>query len=424
MRKHLTRRAGANAVAPYAISGLGGPYAISGLGGMGKTDLAVEYAHAHRGEYDLVWWVSADYPWLINSGLAALAPRLDLPTAGRTDEVVAAAVLEALRRGEPYRRWLLVFEHADQPETLRDFMPRGPGHILIVSRNHRWQGRADTLELGVLPREESLEVLDRRVPGIPERSADRLAEELGDLPLAIQLAGAFQAESGILADEYLASLSDETRKLLADDPPSGHYVPLAAAFEITFAELRAHLPKALGLLRLCAFFGSEPIGVDLLGKGVSILDPELYPTNREMLFRAMRDVGRYGLARIDGRAGTIQVPKMITILVRDGFAEAEYAATRHDVHRLLAGADPGRPDDPQSRPAYRKLLPYFLPSDIIRCGDPAVRPFILNFFDFLSVSGYSLGERADEVIERWAAAAGPADPHVSALTAIKARDAG
>ncbi len=185
LREHLTKDSTTTAVLQHALYG---------LGGVGKTQLAMEYAYRFQGEYEVVWWISADQPSLIRSTLASLAPHLELPATGRTDEAVAA-VLDALRRGEPYRRWLLVFDNADQPETLQDFMPPGPGHVLITSRNHRWERTIYTIEVDVFSRAESLEFLHRRMSGITDSDADRLAEELGDVPLALEQAGKLRAEN-------------------------------------------------------------------------------------------------------------------------------------------------------------------------------------------------------------------------------------
>src|SRR5215204_1927017 len=175
-----------------------------GLGGVGKTQLAVEYAYRHAWDYQVVWWIPADQPVLVRSALAALAPRLGLTgIAPERVEDAVRAVLESLRRGDPYSRWLLIFDNADQPETIRDLMPNGPGDVLVTSRNHRWQSLVDTVEVDVFTRRESLEFLKRRVPGGDERGSGRLAEELGDLPLALEQAGALQAETGMSAAEYL-----------------------------------------------------------------------------------------------------------------------------------------------------------------------------------------------------------------------------
>src|SRR4029077_14852568 len=120
------------------------------------------------------------------------------------------AVLDALRRGEPYTRWLLIFDNADQPEEPLPFVPiTGPGDVLITSRNHRWDPVVDTIPLDVFERAESVQFLLKRVPRrLTETDADKLGESLGDLPLALEQAGAVLFESGMSVDVYLQLLGD------------------------------------------------------------------------------------------------------------------------------------------------------------------------------------------------------------------------
>jgi NB-ARC domain len=146
--------------------------ALLGIGGVGKTALATEHAHRFVSHYDVIWWIAADQPALVRSSLAALAEPLGLESAATSGiEAAASAALNALRRGEPFSRWLLIFDHADQPEELNDMIPRGPGDVLITSRN---------ITVDAFNREESRAFLPRRLPrGLAESEADQLADQLG-----------------------------------------------------------------------------------------------------------------------------------------------------------------------------------------------------------------------------------------------------
>ena len=110
-------------------------------------------------------WVPADQLPLVRASLAALAGQLGLTSTRATGiDSAVVAVLDALRRGEPYSRWLLIFDNADQPEDLEPLIPQGPGDVLITSRNHRWQSVVETVQMDVFTRQESTEFLLRRIP--------------------------------------------------------------------------------------------------------------------------------------------------------------------------------------------------------------------------------------------------------------------
>src|ERR1700678_3271513 len=75
------------------------PQALQGLGGVGKTAVAIEYAHRFSSEYDVVWWIPSEQVTLVRSSLAGLAGRLNIESAMAAGvEGAVAAALDALRR--------------------------------------------------------------------------------------------------------------------------------------------------------------------------------------------------------------------------------------------------------------------------------------------------------------------------------------
>jgi len=400
-------------------------HVLHGMGGVGKTQLAIEHVYRHASDYQVVWWIPAEQVALVRSSLAALATRLGLTEAApwRVEDA-AHAVLDALRRGDPCERWLLVFDNADQPEEIQDLLPTGTGHVAVTTRNHGWGSGAEVIDVDVFTRQESLDLLGRLLPDTTPAEWDRLAEELGDLPLALVQAATALTESGRSVDEYLDLLAHESSKVLTLSPPQDYAVSVAAAWRLSMTRLEEDLPFAWELLRLCAFFGPEPIKRDLLKNGRYVLGPPLKSDigNTVMLSRATSELGRHALARIDNSHRTFQVHRLIQKLIRDSMSLQEAGTVRHWVHLLLAAADPDEPDDVRSWADYNELLPHVIASQVVECADPDVRRLVRNIVRCL----LNLGDLAtcdalcSDALKRWTKDSEPDDLDLVILSGQRA----
>ena len=364
------------------------------------------------------WWIPADQSALVRASLAQLAGRLGLEAAASAGiEGAAGAVLDALRKGEPYRRWLLIFDNADQPEDLNEIIPRGPGDVLITSRNHQWQAIVDNVQVDVFTRAESKEFLSRRVPkGLTESDAAALAEKLGHLPLALEQAGALLSETVMSAEEYMRLLDEQITQILAVGKPPDYPVPMTAAWRLSVAILNEQLPQALELLRCCAFFGPEPIPRDVFRRvvqttGTSVNDLIADPI---LLASAVRELGRYALVRIDGQS--VSVHRLVQALLRDELSPEQQDGYRHEAHLILAAGAPHSPAESQLWPRYAALVAHVAApvTDLPGCRAPQVRAFALDVVRYLYNSGDFASCRAfaERFITRRTADSGATDPYV------------
>ncbi|MCF2535301.1 FxSxx-COOH system tetratricopeptide repeat protein [Streptomyces sp. FB2] len=392
------------------------PHAVHGMGGVGKSLLAVEYLYRRMAEYDVVWWIPAERTTQISVSLVELATRLKLAPGGDAPAAVDA-VLEALRIGQPYSNWLLVFDNAESPEAVQQFFPAGgPGNIIITSRNPQWASIARPLEVDVFLREESKQLLRLRGPEISDEDADRLAEALGDLPLAIEQAAAWHAETGMLVDEYLRLLGEKRLDLLRGTAPLDSQQPVIAAWNISLDQLETKNPAAYQLLQVCSFYAPEPIARALFARAprgsiATELDAVLEDPIR--LGQAIRDIGRYSLARFNHRDDSLQMHRLVQAALQYRMTEEDRATMRRGAHLLLTANDPNDPNDINRWDRYGSLYPHVVVSEAVRSQENWVRNLVVNEVVYLLRRGdYASGrELARTAYVTWSETLGRDHPH-------------
>ncbi|MFE7934634.1 FxSxx-COOH system tetratricopeptide repeat protein [Streptomyces sp. NPDC057456] len=317
------------------LDGTDTPLVLRGPGGVGKTQLAVEYAHRYGRGYDVVWWIHAESRAGALEQYAELAPHLGVEERGDV-AVTAEAVRDALRHGGRHRRWLLIFDSVTTPKTLEPMLVDSPaGHVLITTQH---QGRlrfAERLDVGAFTRTESIAHLRGRVSELSVEHADAVAEELADLPLAVELGAAFLEQTRMGPSSYLRLLREEPGREDAGtdaDPSWRAGAP---------PDFLPQWPVARRLLQLCVHFGPEAIPLDLLnGKAVRDALAELEPGSDDavLVARAVRCLGRESLCTVDRRNGTIQIHRLLQRAVRERMSEEEREAARATVRAVLGGA--------------------------------------------------------------------------------------
>ncbi|MFF5217335.1 FxSxx-COOH system tetratricopeptide repeat protein [Micromonospora sp. NPDC000442] len=371
--------------------------ALRGMGGVGKSQIALEYVHRFRTAYDLVFWIEADPKALVDSSLVDLGERMGLPEAVNIPAAIRQ-VHDTLIRGDRYPRWLLVFDNVADYREIEEFLPQGGrGHIIITARERTWEESAETIEISPFSRAESIEHLKRQVASISEPDADRVAEALGDLPIALAVGGALLAVSGGSVDDYLVALAEHGAVLETWGP--------------SLDRLKQDSPGAYRLLEICSVL-SVKVSIELLNsRGIADLlrqaDPSV-PT-RSGAARLIQRINRLALLRLDTRAQQIEIHRLLRDAVQRRMTEEERQSTRRQVISALAAARPDSDVDvADSWERFRMLWPHLEESQVamqaaLDSDDPAVLELLVERVRYIWLRGVlgqarELGER---ILRAW-----------------------
>ena len=273
MRVLLGDNAGTAAVLP----------AISGTGGIGKTQMASEFAHAHRDAFPGgVFWIGMEQPEQVAGQVAACAGPggLELQGWAEMGQADRVAAVKAAWRA-PVRR-LIVFDNLEEPKLLQAWRPTGGGaRVLVTTRRGVWAAHSgvEAVSLHTLARSESLRLLlaprhgDQIEATLADpttmHEADAICEQVGDLPLALALAGAYLEQTPTLP---LASYRTKLAEALIAHPsleadldealPTQHRTSIAATIALSYERLDPMQPgDALALMLLQRMAQLAPVPV-------------------------------------------------------------------------------------------------------------------------------------------------------------------
>jgi tetratricopeptide (TPR) repeat protein/Mrp family chromosome partitioning ATPase len=387
------------------------PVTLQGLGGVGKTQVALEYVHRFKNDYDLVWWMECGQPQFIDISLADLGDRMQtpfgigLPTAATVEEK-ARLVLEILSQGMIVPRWLLVYDNAEDISAVEPYLPSGGGHVLITSRNGAWAERARALPIEVFTREESVSHLCGVVPSLSPEDAAQVAEVLGDLPLAVATAAAWLSDTNYSVSAYLRQLEHEAPSVLSVGQLAAYPRSVATAWDPSLNLLQERSPAAARLLELCSVM-SPVIARDLIysramARALEPFDPAL--AEPMIMGRVVQEATKLALLKLD--PDQIQIHRLVQAVVRGRMSQEKLASTRRDVQHILVAARPlGDVDDPDVSSRYRLIWPHLAPSEAVSSEEEPVRQLIVDRVRFLWLF-FDLDRGSDEAIEagkRWEA---------------------
>jgi tetratricopeptide (TPR) repeat protein len=328
-----------------------GRAAVQGMGGIGKTSLAIEYAHRFRGLYAGVCWCPAETRTGLLSALASLAVTLGATTTGEADvETAAKATLRRL--AEQRVTWLLVYDNVPAPDYITDLLPSAGARVLITSRFSDWSELADEVALDVLPLEDAVALLRSRT----ERGyagAQTLAELLGCLPLALDHAAAYCKRTQMRFADYA-----ERAWRLIDAAPRGvgYLRSVAATFDLAISEAVAQCPAAEPLMAYLAQCAPERIPM-ILAEGAVEDEAE-----RMEALAALAEVSLVKHDPFEDGTPAVTVHRLVQAVAR---ARSKSKSTAQDaVLRLIAWLAALYPseadDDPGCWPLCAQLTPHLL----------------------------------------------------------------
>ncbi|KAL7275547.1 hypothetical protein RUND412_001506 [Rhizina undulata] len=327
---------------------------LHGLGGTGKSQIALEYAHRFSDIYTSILWIDADNAHRTAESACKIVEQLiahyaaksrfspdyreiakTLGIPGRIDisgrmnrdaiELAMGAVHYWLS-AKKNRGWLLLIDNNDKPivGALDKLLPTCDwGSIIITARlpNLRRYGVCVEVEgigrvAGLALLLESSGIMPRNMEEHELGEAQALVQDLGELPLALDQAGAYICSLQIPVSAYRKRLKSGLTagfdQELSDPSLPFYKASVLTTWELSFQELSK---EARELLHICAFLSNEDIPEELFRRGKSAVSWIM--EDEKKLDSAIRSLFTFSLAKRKESSNAIWIHPLVHAWARE-----------------------------------------------------------------------------------------------------------
>jgi tetratricopeptide (TPR) repeat protein len=347
---------------------------------LGKTQTAVEFCYRYgRYFYGGVFWLSFAQAENVAEEVALIGSERGLSVYQEAEQLSLADRINRVQRTwqEPIPR-LLIFDNCEDDLLLKEWLPTTGGcYILLTSRRAEWPRELNvaTLSLQVLRRPDSIRLLQHLAPNVGSDEADEVASEVGDLPLAIHLAGGFlHRYQQVSPSQYLSQLRD--KDLLAhpslqghglSHSPTGHALHVARTFALSLEQLSLQdevdrMAQRL-LLHVACFAPGEPLAQKVL-RATAVDEADLTATL--LMTDSLKRLVALGFLEADGQESVVMHRLLVSFVVKE-FGETEMGQARTAVANSLS-----QQLTPYLHQAFQAGLPPVSPPQLRHMTDTAL----------------------------------------------------
>lgn len=334
---------------------------LCGLGGLGKTEVAVEYAHSRRDRFDAVFLIRADEPSKLEKDLSQITVRLGIQDPGDPHNTIVNKGLAMGWLTDPMKirdahtdsavpvpaSWLLIFDNADDPDVLAPYKEiADKGAVLITSRNplarRSFSPVTTQIDLQPFQPSEARELL-QQLTDIDSHNTEarRIGSRLGGLPLAIaQMAGLIRLQF-LSFDEFLDIYDEPLEEAEVHETELQPLRKTARGNISSIWAIESLSAEARAVIEILAFLDPDRIQDAILTRHVAeITEAPHFPRKKSAFYKARTELIRSSLVKRNEDTGEFWIHRVVQDAVKGKMSQVSKRQTFSNVVNLISAEWP------------------------------------------------------------------------------------